>query len=215
MSLIHTGYAHKRTLFIHVKPQLAALCKQPHSQFGRIFPLQCEAAINHQALQTYQKLCPHLVMCASSIISKQMGLRKVNREGEKEGESHDLSSCVRHGCCAEGKLTRQNRCFYPHTNSRDRCKGASDAGISFGCPRMQKVCTERRNRPGTTARRPNWAPTSLPRWPLSRSVRAQDSRSCSRYQGQHCSHRRRRRSSCPCFQPHCRRYYYCCCCCLC
>lgn len=108
------------------------------------------------------------------------------------------------------KLTRQNRCSYPHTNSRDRCTGVFDGEISFGCLRMQRVCTERRSRPGTTARRPNLAPTSLPRWPLSRSVRAQDSQNCYRYLGQHCFHHRRRRLSCLCLQSHC-----CCCCCLC
>lgn len=32
-------------------------------------------------LNTYQKLCPHFVMCTSSIISKQMGLEK--QKGKK------------------------------------------------------------------------------------------------------------------------------------
>lgn len=131
---------------------------------------------------------------------------------EREKKSHDFSSYFKHGCCVlcKRKLTRQNRYSYPRTNLGARCKAVSDEGISFGCLRMQRVCTERRTRPGTTARRPNLAPTSLPRWPPSRSVRAQDSQSCYRYLGQHCF-RRRRRLSCLCLQSHC----CCCCCCLC
>ncbi len=79
------------------------------------------------------------------------------------------------------KLTRQNRCFYLRMNSRGHCKGVFDGGISSCCPRTQRVCSERQNRPGTRVRRPELAPTSRRHRLLPGSGRAQHFQNCYHY----------------------------------
>lgn len=126
---------------------------------------------------TYQKLWPHFVMYASSIISKQMGLKNQQKSlstfssGSTVAELPSPFFCTLYHPQAE-KLTKQNRCFYLRKNLRGRCIMVLDGGTSFCCLRTQRVCSGEQSRSGATARRPNLAPTS-PRWLLLRSGRAQ------------------------------------------
>lgn len=151
---------------------------------------------------THQKLCPHFVMCASSIISKQMGLKNKQKPGSSRRSQTFTELTPKLEC--NTKLTRRSRCFCLRMNSRDRCTVVPDAGISFCYQRTQTVCWEKLSRPGLTARRPELALTGRPLRPLQGSVRAQHFQKCSHYLWERCCHRHRLYSQCLL-------YYYCCC----
>lgn len=147
-------------------------------------------------MNPYQKLCPHLVMCASSIISKQMGLKLFWQKNHVKHLDINISkSTVWSGnlkaqfeIIPGKKLTRQNRCFYLHKNSRGRCIRVPGEGISFCCLRTQRVCWGKQSRPGTTVQWPERAQTSPPLRLRAESGRAQHFQNCSHCLLRRCSH---------------------------